>query len=72
MNIRTLRADEIECRVQTVKQNGCSLLLFKDARCDMKILDETFGIMGCKESMSLKIITCFVLYQSEIRRNKCG
>ena len=46
MNIRTLRADEIECRVQQVKQNGCVLLLYKDARCDMRILDEVFGIDG--------------------------
>lgn len=46
MNIRTLRADEIECRVQQVKEKGCILLLYKDARCDMRILDETFGIMG--------------------------
>jgi hypothetical protein len=50
MKIRNLRADEIECRVQqTVStRNGksCLLLLYKDARCDMKILDETFGIFG--------------------------
>ena len=46
MEIRTLRADEIECRVQQVKNNGCSLLLYKDARCDMRILDEVFGILG--------------------------
>lgn len=43
MEFRTLRPDEIECRVQSVKQNGCSILLFKDARCDMRILDETVG-----------------------------
>ena len=45
--IRTLRADEIECRVAQVKQTrngvGCSLLLYKDARCDMSILDEVYG-----------------------------
>ena len=46
MEIRTLRADEIECRVQQVKSNGCVLLLYKDARCDMRILDEVFGIDG--------------------------
>lgn len=46
--IRGLRADEIEVRVGIVKQNGISLLLYKDARCDMNILDETFGIMGWK------------------------
>ena len=32
---RLLRADEIECRVQTIKESGLSLLLYKDARCDM-------------------------------------
>lgn len=40
---RDLRADEIECRVQSVKENGLVLLLYKDARCDMNILDETVG-----------------------------
>lgn len=53
MNIRALRADEIECRVQTVKQNGCSLLLYKDARCDMRILDEVFGPMGWERQHEL-------------------
>ena len=43
MVFRELRADEIECRISTVKQNGVSLLLYKDARCDMNILDETVG-----------------------------
>ena len=46
MEIRTLRADEIECRVQQIKTNGCALLLYKDARCDLRILDEVFGIDG--------------------------
>ena len=40
---RDLRADEIECRVQQVKENGLALLLYKDARVDMNILDETVG-----------------------------
>ena len=40
---RDLTADEIECRVQSVKQNGLVLLLYKNARCDMNILDETVG-----------------------------
>lgn len=43
MNFRDLTADEIECRIQSVKQNGLILLLYKDARCDMRILDETVG-----------------------------
>ena len=40
---RDLNADEIEVRVQSVKQNGIVLLLYKNARCDMNILDETVG-----------------------------
>ena len=41
--IRLLRANEIECRVVTISEKGVSLLLYKDARCDMKILDEVYG-----------------------------
>lgn len=44
MKFRKLRVDEIEVRVGMVKQTGCSLLLYKDARCDMNILDETVGV----------------------------
>ena len=43
---RDLRADEIECRVGTVSEKGITLLLYKDARCDMAILDETVGAFG--------------------------
>ena len=42
-NIRLLRADEIECRVGMISEKGLSLLLYKDARVDMKILDEVYG-----------------------------
>lgn len=44
--MRKLRVDEIECRVATVNEKGCSLLLYKDARVDMKLLDEEFGRMN--------------------------
>lgn len=45
MKFRELRAEEVECRVGTVSQQGkgLSLLLYKDARCDANILDETVG-----------------------------
>lgn len=43
MQFRDLTKDEIECRVQSVKENGLVLLLYKNARCDMNILDETVG-----------------------------
>lgn len=48
-SIRTLRADEIEIRVSQVTEKGCQLLLYKDSRCDKRILDETFGITGWKD-----------------------
>ena len=48
--IRLLRADEIECRAATVSEKGVSLLLYKDARVDQRILDETFGLFGWKRS----------------------
>lgn len=43
MNFRDLTADDIEVRVQSVKQKGLVLLLYKNARVDMNILDETVG-----------------------------
>lgn len=43
MTFRNLTADEVECRVSTVSEKGVSLLLYKDARCDMRILDEVIG-----------------------------
>lgn len=46
MKFRELRAEEIEVRVATVTEKGCSLLLYKNARCDMNILDETVGQMN--------------------------
>lgn len=48
--IRLLKADEIECRAASVSEKGMSLLLYKDARVDQKILDETFGPFGWKRS----------------------
>ena len=40
---RTLKADELDCRVGTCNEKGFTLLLYKDARCDQNILDETVG-----------------------------
>lgn len=38
---RDLKADEIDCRVSTFDEKYISLLLYKDARVDQNILDET-------------------------------
>lgn len=48
--VRLLHAGEIECRVSAANGKGVSLLLYKDARVDQKILDETFGVFGWKRS----------------------
>lgn len=48
--IRLLRAEEIECRIAMVNEKGLSLLIYKDARVDQRILDETFGAFGWKRS----------------------
>lgn len=46
LTFRSLNADEIECRVGTATKKGVSLLLYKTARVDAKILDETVGPMN--------------------------
>lgn len=51
--IRTLRADEVECRVQSVTTKGCILLIYKDARVDMRMLDEVFGCMNWQRTHEL-------------------
>lgn len=43
LNFRALRADEIEARIARVTEKFVMVLLYKDARCDMNILDETVG-----------------------------
>ena len=53
MKFRLLKASEIDARVSTVSKKGCSLLLYKDARVDQNILDETVGCLNWKRSHQL-------------------
>ena len=46
MQFRLLRADEVECRISQVGSWGVQLLLYKNARVDMDLLDETVGPMN--------------------------
>ena len=46
IKFRQLRADEIEVRIGDRKNGKMSLLLYQDARCGMRILDETVGAYG--------------------------
>ena len=43
MQFRKLVADEIEVRVAQIKTDKLSVLLYKDARVDQRLLDETVG-----------------------------
>ena len=45
-NFRLLTADEIECRAQQIRENGIILLLYKTARTDAALLDETLGMFN--------------------------
>lgn len=66
MRFRALRADEVEARVSIVKENGVALLLYKDARCDMNILDETVGSFNWQRSHSRENANCTVsIWDSE-------
>lgn len=44
MNFRTLKENEIEVRVGTINEKGATLLLYKDARVDQSVLDESVGV----------------------------
>ena len=60
---RALRADEVECRVSQIDKkegNWLSLLLYKDARCDQNILDETVGPMNWQRHHSRENANCVV------------
>ena len=65
---RDLTADEIECRVATVSQKGCSLLLYKDARCDMNILDETVGSKNWQRKHTRDNANCIVSIWDEDKK----
>jgi hypothetical protein len=69
---RTLRADEIDCRIAQIKENalthkkGLSLLLYKDARCDQNILDEVVGPFNWKREHTRDNRNCVVsIWDSE-------
>ena len=63
---RTLRADEIDCRIAQIKESGLSLLLYKDARCDQNILDEVVGPFNWKREHTRDNRNCVVsIWDSE-------
>lgn len=65
LKFRRLRADEIDCRVNTINEKGLTLLLYKDARCDMNILDETVGALNWKREHTRDNANCIVSIYDE-------
>ena len=66
--IRLLTADEIECRVGTISEKGLSLLLYKDARVDMRLLDEVYGPMNWQRTHLLiggSLYCCVDIYDEK-------
>ncbi len=63
---RKLKASEIEARVGQVNKGGVKILLYKDARCDQSILDETVGPMNWQKKYSNNNKNCTIsIYDPE-------
>jgi hypothetical protein len=48
LKFRELKSNEIECKISQINEKGLSLLLYKTARTDMQLLDETVGAYNWK------------------------
>ena len=57
---RKLNANEIDCRIAKVNKAYITLLLYKDARVDQNILDETVGRMNWQRHHSRENANCIV------------
>lgn len=60
VEFRNLKAEEIDCRPALINEKGISLLLYKDARVDQDILDETVGPMNWQRKHSRDNANCEV------------
>lgn len=68
IQFRKLKADEIECRIGQIKATGLTLLLYKDARCDMNVLDETVGSLNWKREHTRDNRNCIVSIYDEDKK----
>lgn len=57
---RDLKANEIDCRVSQITEKGVVLLLYKDARVDQDILDETVGPLNWQRKHARDNANCMV------------
>lgn len=79
MNFRDLRPEDVELRVAMARRNGVSLLIYKDARVDQAILDETVGQMNWRKSYQVikdNLFCTIEIWDSEksqwIAKQDCG
>lgn len=71
LQFRDLYADEIELRVGVVKDSGFTLLLYKNARVDMALLDEVVGVGNWQREHKIlgNDIYCRVgIYNAELKQ----
>jgi hypothetical protein len=69
--IPLLQADDIDVRIQSFKNNAVVLLLYKDARVDMRILDEVFGPLGWQRTHEVIAGNLFCNIDIWDEQNKC-
>nr|DAV01085.1 MAG TPA: Rad52/22 family double-strand break repair protein [Caudoviricetes sp.] len=60
VKFRTLRPDEIECRVKQITKDYLVILLYKNSRVDMDLLDETVGPMNWRRGHCRENANCIV------------
>lgn len=77
VSFRSLEASDVEVRVAQASEKGCSLLLYKDARCDMRILDEAVGAQSwaCRYERIGDTLFCSVGISNEdewVWKQDCG
>ena len=65
---RDLKANEIDCRISQINEKGLSLLLYKDARVDMDILDETVGAKNWQRKHTRDNANCIIEIWDEAKK----
>ena len=68
MEFRLLKAGEIDCRIAQIDKSWCTLLLYKDARVDQNILDETVGCMNWQRHHTRDNANCIVAIWDEEKK----
>lgn len=68
LKFRPLEADEVECRVNQINEKGLTLLLFKNSRTDMDLLDEVVGPLNWKREHTRDNANCIVsIYDTDTK-----